>query len=126
MIDVVAGVIVKNGNILLAQRNCVQHDGKWEFPGGKIESGETPQESLARELCEEFGVDCAIGTFVGENIHDYGNKKIRLMAYFVEHISGEFECRDHAAITWVKPNRLITYDLAEADIPLVSDILRKL
>jgi len=126
MIDVVAAVLIKDSRILLAQRKCDDHAGKWEFPGGKIEQGESPQQALAREMNEEFGVDCSVGEYIGESRFDYGNKQIRLLAYFVEYCTGEFECREHAAIEWVKPEELKLYDLAEADIPLVESIRVKL
>ena len=122
MIDVCAAVLIKDGQILLAQRNCDDHNGKWEFPGGKLEANESPEQCLERELNEELSIVTKVGAFVGQSSFDYGNKHICLRAYQVKYLSGEFQCRVHTQIAWVDPADLLTYDLAEADIPLVPDI----
>ena len=127
MIDVVAGVIIKRNKILLARRKAGKSlAGYWEFPGGKIEKGEAREAALRRELAEEFSLDAQIGRFLGENIHDYGAQKIRLMAFLVAEFSGEIRLSDHDRIDWVEAERLSDYRLAPADIPLVKVICNHL
>lgn len=120
-IDVSAGIIVKNFKILAARRKKGLHlAGFWEFPGGKVETGETPKDCLIRELNEEFGIETRIGDFVAENLHAYGEKVVRLIAYRVEHLSGDFQLTDHDQIKWLSLHELDAVEWAEADIPLVQ------
>lgn len=82
MKDVTAAVIFNHGKVFLARRaageNCA---GGWEFPGGKIEQGETPEDCLTRELQEEFGVRAVIKDFIAESVYEYSTGSIRLLAY---------------------------------------------
>lgn len=121
MKQVTAAIIEKDGKILIAQRKAGDAlAGKWEFPGGKIDPGETPEACLRRELMEEFGVDAEIGAFVCSSRFEYKHLPIELLVYRARHLSGEFELRDHAAIAWVTPAELLNYDLSSADIPVVA------
>jgi len=123
MKQVTAAVIEKDGKILIAQRK--QGDtlgGKWEFPGGKLEPGETPEACLKRELMEEFGVDTRIGAFVCSSKFEYKHLPIELLVYRAEHVSGEFKLNEHDRIEWVVPADLSKFDFSSADIPVV-DIL---
>ncbi len=121
MISVTAAIIKKNGLILAARRKVGLHlAGYWEFPGGKIENGETPEQCLQRELMEEFSVQCEIGEFVGESIFDYGHKTIRLLGYFVTHTGGTFQLTDHDDICWLAAEELPALQWAPADIALVK------
>ncbi len=121
MKQVTAAVIEKDGRVLIAQRKSGDAlAGKWEFPGGKLEPGETPEACLRRELKEEFGVETEIGDFICSSEFEYRHFHIELLAYRARHISGKFELRDHAAIAWVPPADLLKYDLASADIPVVK------
>lgn len=121
MKQVTAAVIEKNGKILLAQRR--QGDalgGKWEFPGGKLEPGETPEQCLRRELREEFGVDTRIGAFVCSSKFEYKHFPVELLVYRAEHLFGEFKLNEHDRIEWVAPADLSKYDLSSADIPVAA------
>jgi mutator protein MutT len=124
-INVVAAIIVKQNTILAARRRPGLHlAGYWEFPGGKVESNESPEAALIRELKEEFNIESTVQYFVGQNTHQYGDKTIKLSAYRVKHISGNFELEDHDEIRWLKPDELYDLNWAPADIPLIDDFLR--
>lgn len=121
MIDVAAAIIERDGLVLAARRRPGIHlAGCWEFPGGKVEPGETPQACLVRELQEELGVQAQIGAFVGESVYDYGGKVVRLLAYRARHVSGEFRPVDHDALRWLSPEELPALRWAPADVPLVE------
>jgi mutator protein MutT len=123
MITVTAAIIEKDGLILAARRRPGSHlAGYWEFPGGKLEAGETEKECLARELREEFDIHCRVGDFLAESIYDDGLKVIRLLGYRVRHLGGSFHCRDHDRIVWLPVDRLRTLTWAPADIVLVEAI----
>ncbi|GAB2680701.1 NUDIX domain-containing protein [Aliiglaciecola aliphaticivorans] len=120
-IDVSAGIIVKENKVLAARRKKGLHlAGFWEFPGGKVELGESPEVCLIRELKEEFGIDTVVTDFVGENTHSYSDKTIHLIAFRVEHLGGEFQLIDHDEIKWLSAAELDSLKWAEADIPLVE------
>ena len=121
MIEVTAAIINKNGRVLIAQRKAAgKLPYKWEFPGGKIESGETPEECLKREMEEEFSIDVSVGEYLGESIYHYDHGSIRLIAYRTTWNEDEIEIKAHKAIKWVKIGELKDYDFAPADIPFVE------
>src|SRR6056297_3596411 len=102
VINVTAAVIVKDGKVLAARRAPGKHlEGYWEFPGGKLEPLETPENCLERELTEEFAIRSKVGAFIAESVYDYGTKIVRLLAFEVEHISGEFKLTDHDELRWL-------------------------
>lgn len=121
MITVTAGIIEKGDLVLIARRKAGKHlEGYWEFPGGKIEGDEAPEDCLKRELKEEFSIDTIIHEFVGESIYEYSNKTIRLLAFRTEAISDEFDLIDHDKIVWVSLNEIKNYQIAPADLPLIE------
>jgi mutator protein MutT len=121
MIQVCAAIIERDGLIMSARRKPGTHlAGYWEFPGGKIEPGESPEACLARELHEELGITAQIGAYIGESLHDYGSRVIRLRAFRVTDFEGEIQLFEHDAIQWLTPDELTTVDWAPADIPLVK------
>ena len=123
MLRVTAAVIARGGLIMAARKRAGLHlAGYWEFPGGKIEPDETPEECLCRELWEEFGVRCEIGTFLGESTYSYGHNVVNLLGYFAIHREGVFRLTDHDAIRWLPPPALTGLRWAPADIPLVEKL----
>ena len=121
IVKVTAAILEKDGKFLVAQRKCSDPlCGKWEFPGGKIEPGETPEQCLGRELKEEFDIDVTVGERVGSNVHHYDHISIELMAYRASWVSGTIRMNDHKAYRWVTVDQLTECDFAPADIPLVE------
>lgn len=122
MIVVTAAIIEKDGLVLAARRRKGKHlAGYWELPGGKLETGESPEFCLVRELKEEFDVETTVGSFFGENIHNYNGKVVRLLAYQVTHNKGDFKLIDHDKILWLALDDLRSVKWAPADIPLVDN-----
>lgn len=123
-VPVVAAVITDDsGRVLLAQRPAHKHLAlKWEFPGGKIESGESPETALARELREELGIEIAALRPLPRFTHDYGAVVIALIPFACRLAAGSHapHPHEHIALAWVTVDALDTYDLAPADLPLVA------
>ena len=118
---VTAAIIVKDEKIFAARRAANKHlAGYWEFPGGKLESNESPEQCLARELYEEFGLKVSIGDFFMESIHAYDEKLVRLLAYWVPFIGTIDEMNDHDETRWMDPHSLQTLNWAPADRPIVA------
>ena len=123
---VVTAAIIADGNkVLIAQRKSTGRlPYKWEFPGGKVEAGETPEFCLKREIMEEFGIEVSVGQFLGESIYEYSFGMIRLLAFRTSWVEGELNPKAHGAIKWVTPDQMNNYDFAPADIPFVEKIRR--
>ena len=126
MKTVTAAILERDGKILIARRRTDDRQaGKWEFPGGTLESDETPQECLQREMQEEFSICVTVGQCLGESIYDYDYGTIKLIAYQASWESGKMILNDHAEARWVTPEQLAEYDFSLADIPLVKKLLHK-
>ena len=126
MVIVTAAVIEKDGRILIARRKKGwRHAGKWEFPGGKIEPGETPEECLQRELREELAIEAEIGEFICSSTYAYSHATIQLLVYHASHVSGEFTLHDHQEMRWVLPEELLQYDFPEADKPIIEKLTKE-
>lgn len=126
MIKVVAGILQKADKILIARKAPGKSlEGYFEFPGGKIEEGETAEESLIRELMEEMSIKVKVSKYVGESIYNYGNIVISLKGYTAEILEGEITLTDHDMYKWVSLSEISYYKLAPADIPLVEKLLAK-
>jgi len=104
MTIVTCAIIENSGQILIARRASDQKlAGKWEFPGGKVEDGESSEECLKRELEEEFRIQAEVGEFIARNKHHYDHISIELLAFHATYVSGSFTLVDHDRIEWVKP-----------------------
>lgn len=111
---VVAGAIIRDGAVLLAQRlRPPDLAGRWELPGGKVADGETEASALARELAEELGIDVVVGERLGGDVAL--NETMTLRAYRVRLVSGDPHPRDHQALRWVMADDLEDVDWVPAD-----------
>ena len=116
MVEVVAGIIYKDDKFLIAQRNLKKaHGGLWEFPGGKVEPEESYQDALKREIKEEFNADIEVGDFVGENVHHYPERDIKLIFYKAKLISDKMELLEHEDIRWITKEDKDSFEFAGAD-----------
>jgi 8-oxo-dGTP diphosphatase len=120
---VTAAIIEGEGRVLIAKRRPGKHMGsRWEFPGGKIEPGESPEESLARELLEELGVQARIGEFLSSCSYEGDGVSLELLVYRAGIISGIPQLLEHQEILWVRPADLLSYDLADSDRKIVENL----
>ncbi len=127
MLPVAAALIEHNGKVLIAKRKPERHlPGCWEFPGGKIDAGETAEECIVRELREEFTVETTVVKFLAETHHKYETVTIQLFGFIMKWVSGEFQLIDHDEIAWVEPAEIRNYNLAPADFPLLEAYLQQL
>ena len=124
MKQVVAALIVRENKILVCQRTRHQPMPlKWEFPGGKIEPGETAQEALYRELEEELGIRARVGAKIETIRHCYkSGASVELHFFLVEEFSGEIQNRIFRDVRWAEKKDLPGYDFLEADVELVKEI----
>ncbi|PKM83774.1 MAG: 8-oxo-dGTP diphosphatase MutT [Firmicutes bacterium HGW-Firmicutes-13] len=121
MINVVAAIIEnQKGQVLIAKRKKGELAGYWEFPGGKIERGETPEQSLIRELNEEMNLEIEIGEYVGESVYLYDKRAIRLLAYRGKITRGNIKLTDHEEYAWINLHNFKKVKLAPADIPFIE------
>ena len=122
-IRVVAALIRQGGRVLLTQRKPGRHLGlSWEFPGGKVELGETDEQALQRELREELGVAVVVGTRCFETRHTYGSREMHLLVYRCRLTEGEPRALDVNAVEWVDEVRIQERSFLPADLPLVHGI----
>lgn len=122
---VTCGLLIKDGKVLCAQRSESMHlSGLWEFPGGKIEEGESPESCLVRELKEELAISVKVVFPLRPNQHAYSEKKvIRLIPFVCTWESGEISLIEHREVKWLPKEDLKTLDWAPADIPIVDELL---
>ncbi len=126
MEKVTAGIIEKDGKILIAKRKtgtCI--GAHWEFPGGKLDPGETLEECLKRELKEELDIEVDVGEFFASSQFACGDNAIELMAYKVKYISGDIVLTDHEEVQWVGLSELRNYKFTLPDVPIVEKLLEK-
>ena len=117
---VVAAVTLRDGRVMICQRRPDVHNGlKWEFPGGKLEPGESPEAALARELEEELGIRVAVGKIRDAVFHRYPDREVLVLFYGCRILEGTPATLDCNAIAWVAPGELAAYDFAGADLEFV-------
>lgn len=127
MIDVVAGLILDDSGRLLACRRPPAKllGGKWEFPGGKIEPGESPAAALVRELREELAITVIPGAALTPVVHDYGRGPIRLIPLLCTIATGEPRLLEHSELRWCRNDQLPQLDWAAADVPILAEWLKR-
>jgi 8-oxo-dGTP diphosphatase len=120
-ISVVGAVITRGDAVLLAQRRPDRAEPlRWEFPGGKCDPGEDPPAALVRELREELGIETEVGPLFQVVLHDYADRTIHLMAFRTTILGGEPRPLDCQAVRWVPVKKLGSFDICEADLPVVK------
>jgi 8-oxo-dGTP diphosphatase len=126
-IHVVGAVIIRDGLVLCAQRGATGAlPGLWEFPGGKVEAGESPASALTREITEELGCTVIVGEEVTTTKHEYDFGIVSLTTHYCELTAGGPQASEHAALAWRRPEELDSLEWAPADIPAVAMVQAKL
>ncbi len=125
-VHVACAIIERDGLVLAAQRSeSMNLPLKWEFPGGKLEAGETPGECVVRELHEELDVRVGVGPALPTATHSYATFTVTLYPFLCSLDSGEMIVREHRAVVWLEPGRMLELDWAEADLPVIADYLAR-
>ena len=123
-LHVACAIIEQEGKVLAAQRSAAMSlPLKWEFPGGKIEAGESPEESLIRELKEELGVSVFIGTALSPATHRYTDFTVTLYPFTCRLAGGLVTMHEHHALKWIEPERMPELDWAAADLPVICEYM---
>ncbi len=121
---VACAIIEQNGNVLAAQRSATMSlPLKWEFPGGKIETGESPQECLIREMQEELGITVFIDAALSPATYSYPDFTVTLYPFTCRQTGGNMTMYEHHALQWIEPQRMPELDWAAADMPVVSEYM---
>lgn len=122
IIKVVAAIIVDDGKIFATQRGYGDFKGGWEFPGGKIEVGETPEEALVREIKEELEIEIKVGELIDTIEYDYPKFHLSMDCFWAEIVSGDLVLKEHEAAKWLTKDELDSVDWLPADVTLVTKI----
>ena len=127
LVTVTAGIIEYNGKILIAQRRKDKSlGGLWEFPGGKIEKGETCEQTLRREIKEEFDISVEVGSYVMEILHEYDTFFLKMYVYNAHWDgNGEIKICDHEQYRFVEYSELKNYEFPGADVELIEFLSKK-
>lgn len=126
MTEVTCAIIEHNACILICQRSAhMKLPGKWEFPGGKVESNESNEMCLIREIKEELGLGIYIREPLTPTVYTYPDFSIRLHPFICTWKAGQLQLVEHSQAKWVSPDELFQYDWAAADIPIVQEYLLK-
>ena len=121
-IEVVAAVIVRDGMVLATQRGYGDYEGWWEFPGGKVDAGETPEQALVREIHEELNASIAVGRYLCTAEHDYETFHLSMRCYVCTLEDDRFELLEHHAAKWLNAYHLGDVNWLPADIQVVEAI----
>lgn len=121
-IRVVAAIIKHEDKIFATQRGYGEFEGGWEFPGGKIEEGETPQEALKREIMEELETEISVGDLIDTIEYDYPAFHLSMDCFWAEIVSGELVLKEHEAAKWLSKNEFDSVEWLPADITLIDKI----
>lgn len=122
-IEVVAAILYKDGTYFATQRGYGELEGLWEFPGGKIEPGESHEVALKREIQEELGVDIAIEQHICTTNYDYPTFHLTMHCYLCRVIAGEIELREHKAARWLTPDTFSQVTWLPADEEVIEKLI---
>ena len=125
-INVVAAVIIQDNKLFATQRGYGEFKDGWEFPGGKIEPGETPQEALVREIREELNIGIEVGEHFYTVDYDYPKFHLHMQCYLCQIVSGDMELREHEVARWLGVSELWSVDWLPADEEIIRRIERLL
>ena len=121
-IEVVAAIICKDGAYFATQRGYGEFEGMWEFPGGKIELGESRESALKREIQEELGIDITVNKFLCTTDYDYSSFHLTMHCYLCSIESGEIELREHKSARWLTVDMLDSVEWLPADLEVVEKL----
>ena len=122
-IEVVAAIIHRNGEYFATQRGYGEFEGMWEFPGGKIEPGESSEDALKREIQEELGINITIDKFLCTTEYDYPSFHLTMHCYLCGIRAGEIELREHKSAHWLRPEELGSVEWLPADKEIVEKLI---
>ena len=122
VVNVVAAVIKHDGCVFISQRGYGEYKGFWEFPGGKIELGETNEAALIREIKEELDIDIAVGDLIDVIEYDYPDFHLSMTCYWCEIINGDIKLLEHQDAKWVDKNNIEIVNWLPADITILDKI----
>ena len=125
-VRVVAAVIRKDNKIFATQRGYGEFKDGWEFPGGKIEEGETPEQALAREIREELNTEIQVGKLIDTIEYDYPKFHLSMDCFWCEIMQGGLELKEHEAARWLSKEELYSVDWLPADVGVVEKIEEEL
>ena len=125
-VRVVAAVIRKDDKIFATQRGYGEFKDGWEFPGGKIEEGETPEQALTREIKEELDTEIQVGKLIDTIEHDYPKFHLSMDCFWCEIMQGGLELKEHEAARWLSKEELYSVDWLPADVGVVEKIEEEL
>ena len=126
IVRVVAAVIRKGDKIFATQRGYGEYKGGWEFPGGKIEENETPQEALVREIKEELGVEIKVEDLIDTIEYDYPKFHLSMDCFWAQITSGAVVLKEHDAAKWLTKETLDSVEWLPADITLIETIYKQI
>ena len=126
VVKVVAAIIAEKGRIFATQRGYGEFKDGWEFPGGKIEEGETPQQALVREIKEELDTEVEVGDLLGTVEYDYPTFHLSMQCFLCKIKSGSLNLKEHEAARWLAEDELGSVDWLPADIEVLEWIRREI
>ena len=121
-IEVVAAILHRDEAYFATQRGYGEFEGMWEFPGGKIEPDESPEDALKREIQEELGIDITIDKFLCTTEYDYPSFHLTMHCYLCGIKAGEIELREHKSAHWLRPEELVSVEWLPADKEIVEKL----
>ena len=124
-LQVVAAIICKDNRIFATQRGYGEFRVQWEFPGGKVEPGETPEEALIREIKEELDIEISVGKYIHTVEYDYPTFHLSMLCFICKILSGSLVLKEHEEARWLEKDNLYSVDWLPADLEIVSLLERE-